>query len=331
MKRTIILSAILIGTMLVSTACGTSSKNTSVEQTSEDSKLQSIKIGVSNCSDTDTFTKEVANYLEKLISENHPEWNVDFVSAEMDSSIQLSQIETFIARNCDYIVMSASDSQANMACVDACNEAGIPLIDYVNNIDSESEKFVYVGGSNESCGKTMAEYVGDRLEDGSNVLVMEGAPGASNSEQRVRGFTDTLHSEYPSLNILESKTANWNQEDALTLMEDWLQAYSDINAVVCMNDNMAMGAAEAIKAAGRADENIMIIGADGLEVTMGYIRDGSIAMSMFYNFQKQAQNVYSVLEDMISSGESTHDDVFSDFEVIDSSNVNEYSEKYYSK
>ena len=142
MKRTIILSAILIGTMLVSTACGTSSKNTSVEQTSEDSKLQSIKIGVSNCSDTDTFTKEVANYLEKLISENHPEWNVDFVSAEMDSSIQLSQIETFIARNCDYIVMSASDSQANMACVDACNEAGIPLIDYVNNIDSESEKFV---------------------------------------------------------------------------------------------------------------------------------------------------------------------------------------------
>lgn len=148
MKRTIILSAILIGTMLVSTACGTSSKNTSVEQTSEDSKLQSIKIGVSNCSDTDTFTKEVANYLEKLISENHPEWNVDFVSAEMDSSIQLSQIETFIARNCDYIVMSASDSQANMACVDACNEAGIPLIDYVNNIDSESEKFVYVGGSN---------------------------------------------------------------------------------------------------------------------------------------------------------------------------------------
>lgn len=331
MKRTIILSAILIGTMLVSTACGTSSKNTSVEQTSEDSKLQSIKIGVSNCSDTDTFTKEVANYLEKLISENHPEWNVDFVSAEMDSSIQLSQIETFIARNCDYIVMSASDSQANMACVDACNEAGIPLIDYVNNIDSESEKFVYVGGSNESCGKTMAEYVGDRLEDGSNVLVMEGAPGASNSEQRVRGFTDTLHSEYPSLNILESKTANWNQEDALTLMEDWLQAYSDINAVVCMNDNMAMGAAEAIKAAGRADEIIMIIGADGLEVTMGYIRDGSIAMSMFYNFQKQAQNVYSVLEDMISSGESTHDDVFSDFEVIDSSNVDEYSEKYYSK
>lgn len=331
MKRTIILSAILIGTMLVSTACGTSSKNTSVEQTSEDSKLQSIKIGVSNCSDTDTFTKEVANYLEKLISENHPEWNVDFVSAEMDSSIQLSQIETFIARNCDYIVMSASDSQANMACVDACNEAGIPLIDYVNNIDSESEKFVYVGGSNESCGKTMAEYVGDRLEDGSNFLVMEGAPGASNSEQRVKGFTDTLHSEYPSLNILESKTANWNQEDALTLMEDWLQAYSDINAVVCMNDNMAMGAAEAIKAAGRADENIMIIGADGLEVTMGYIRDGSIAMSMFYNFQKQAQNVYSVLEDMISSGESTHDDVFSDFEVIDSSNVDEYSEKYYSK
>ena len=64
---------------------------------------------------------------------------------------------------------------------------------------------------------------------------------------------------------------------------------------------------------------------------MGYIRDGSIAMSMFYNFQKQAQNVYSVLEDMISSGESTHDDVFSDFEVIDSSNVDEYSEKYYSK
>lgn len=292
-------------------------------------EAKTVKIGVTNCSDTDTFTKEVADYLKKLIEEGHPEWDVDFVSAEMDSSIQLSQVEAFIAKKCDYIVMSASDSEANVACVEACNAAGIPLIDYVNTINAEEGSLVYVGGSNTNCGIMMADYVGERLEDGSNVLIMEGAPGASNSTERVKGVTDTLKEKYPGINILESKTANWNQEDALTLMEDWLQAYSDIDAVICMNDNMAMGSAEAIKAAGRSDDNIIIIGADGLEVTMDYIRDGSITASMFYNFQKQAQNVYTVLEEMISKGLDTHEDVFSDFEIIDSSNVEEYVEKYY--
>lgn len=308
---------------------GSSSAGT--EQSSSGEAEKTIKIGVSNCSDTDTFTKAVADYLKGLMETNHPEWDVDFVSAEMDSSIQLSQIEGFIAKEVDYIVMSASDSEGNIACVEAAKAAGIPIIDYVNAIDANPEDFVYVGGSNRSCGEMMAKYVGDKLEGDANVLIMEGAPGASNSMERVTGLTDTLKADYPNVNILESKTANWNQEDALTLMEDWLQVYNDIDAVICMNDNMAMGTAEAIKAAGRESDGIIVVGADGLEVTMDYIRDGSVTMSMFYNFQLQAKNVYDVLEEMIASGSDTHENIYSDFEIIDAENVEEYASTYYAQ
>ncbi|WP_181995628.1 sugar ABC transporter substrate-binding protein [Clostridium sp. AM58-1XD] len=300
------------------------------EEKQEASEKKKVKIGVSNCADTDTFTKMVADYLEQLIAENQPDWEASFVGAEMDSSIQLSQIESFISQGCDYIVMSSSDTNGCVPCVEACQAAGIPLIDFVNPIAAPEEDFVYVGGSNVNCGRQMAEWACTVLPENGNVVIMEGQAGGANSLDRIQGIKEVFAEKRPDVTILASKTANWEREEGMALMEDWLQAYGDkINVVLALNDNMALGAVEAIKARDMLGK-IHVCGVDGTKDAMEYIKEGSLDVSMFYNYVKQATNTYNVLVDMVESEADTHEDVYSDFEEVNKDNVQEYLDKYYS-
>lgn len=337
-----VFASLLIFTVLLSLAsCGTPaekavSENTPVATTSTEAtparsttEKKVIKIGVSNCSDTDTFTKNVADELQKLIEKNQPDWEVTFVGAELDPSVQLSQIETFISSGVDYIVMSASDTEGNVPCVEAANAAGIPLIDFVNPIAAPDEDFIYVGGSNVACGEQLAAYASKNLSKNTNVVIMEGQPGHANGEDRVNGIKAGLAKNRSDVTILASQTANWQREDGMSLMEDWIEAYGDkINAVLCVNDQMALGAVEAIKAHNMKD--IMVVGVDGTWDALEYIKEGSMTMTLFYNHVKQATNTYNVLLDLIESGDITHENVISEFEEINQDNVQTFIDKYYS-
>lgn len=292
---------------------------------------ESIKIGVTNCSDTDTFTKLVADTLAEMIKENHPEWDATFVGAEMDSSTQISQTEAFIAADCDYICLSSADTDGSSPCLDLCLEAGIPLINYVNPINGDESSYTYVGGHNPTCGRQIAEYAAELIPENGKVCIMEGDPGAQNGQLRVQGVVDGLKELRPDVEILASQTAYWSREDGMSLMEDWLEAYGEdgINAVLCMNDNMALGAVEAIKAHDIENGKIIVTGCDGTEDAWNYIKEGSMTMSMFYNHVAQATGVYNVLESLIESGNKAADWVYTEFEVVDGSNVEEYLAEYY--
>ncbi len=291
---------------------------------------KTVTIGVSNCADTDTFTKMIADTLQKMIEEKQPNWKATFVGAEMDPSVQLGQIESFIASNVDYIVMSSSDTMGCIPCVEAANAAGIPLIDYVNPIGAPTEDFIYVGGSNIECGKQIANYAVENLPPNAGVVIMEGQPGHTNGEQRVEGIKAILAEKRPDVKILASKTANWHREDGMTLMEDWIQAFGgeNIHGVLAVNDQMAMGAVEAAKANG-LDGKILIVGVDGTRDAWEYIKQGSMTMSLFYNHIKQATNTYNVLVELVETGATTHDDVISEFEIVEKDNVQQYIDEYY--
>jgi len=294
-------------------------------------EAKKVKIGVTNCSDTDTFTKMVADTLKEMIEEGHPEWEATFVGAEMDSSIQISQVEAFLADGCNYICLSSADTAGSSPALDLCKDAGVPLINYVNPIEGAESDYTYVGGFNPTCGRQIAEYVSKILPENAKVCIMEGDPGAQNGQLRVQGIKDGLAELRPDIEILASQTAYWSREDGMTLMEDWLQVYGadGIQAVLCANDQMALGAVEAIKANGIENGKIVVTGVDGTKDAWDYIKEGSMTMSLFYNHIAQATGVYQTLEKLVENGEAATDWVYTQFEPVDGTNVDDYLAKFY--
>lgn len=338
MKKLIAL--IMVAVMAVCTvACNApaaeeAAPTTEVNETEDNASSEGtvkVKIGVTNCSDTDTFTKMVADTLKTMIEEGHPEWEATFVGAEMDSSIQLSQVETFLADGCNYICLSSADTAGSAPALDLCTEAGVALINYVNPIEGDETKYTYVGGYNPTCGHQIAEYAAEVLPENATICIMEGDPGAQNGALRVQGIKDGLAELRPDIKILASQTAYWSREDGMSLMEDWLETYGEngISAVLCANDQMALGAVEAIKAHGIENGKIVVTGVDGTEDAWNYIKEGSMSMSLFYNHIAQATGVYNTLEKLVASDEKATDWVYTEFERVDASNVDEYLTKYF--
>ena len=299
----------------------------------QEAEKKTVKIGVTNCSDTDTFTKLVADTLKEMIEKKHPDWDATFVGAEMDSSIQIAQTETFIAAGCNYICLSSADTEGSTPCLDLCLQNNIPFINYVNPVSGDEKTYTFVGGDNPTCGYDIAKFAADKLPQNAKVCIMEGDPGAQNGLIRRDGLVKGLKELRPDVEVIASQTAYWSREDGMSLMEDWLEAYGEdgIDAVFCMNDNMALGAVEAIKAHNIENGKIMVTGCDGTEDAWQYIKEGSMTMSMFYNHVAQATGVLTILEKLVDNGASAADWIYTNFEVVDSSNVEQYLAEYYGK
>ncbi len=120
---------------------------------------------------------------------SHPDWEIVHTAANMDPSIQLEQVQSFIARKVDLIVITAADANGSVSSIDAANDAGIPIITFVNPVDAPVEDRIFVGASNILCDEGIANFLLERLPENAKVCIMEGTPGHINGGDRVTGFT----------------------------------------------------------------------------------------------------------------------------------------------
>ncbi|MCD8084401.1 MAG: substrate-binding domain-containing protein [Clostridiales bacterium] len=286
------------------------------------SGAEGLTIGATYYTLQTEFCMRMDNAAQTWAKEN----GVNYTSydGDNDAATQLGQVETMIADGVDAIILNPQDADACSACVDAAVEAGIPIIG-VNTMVNNENLTAYVGSEDVSAGEEIMQYMIDYMgTDTFNIVVLEGPMGQSAQLQRYEGITNVL-ANYPNIEILAIDTANWSRSEAMTLMETWLTTYGDeINAVIGENDEMALGAREAIEAAGM---DLPCIGIDGITDAVTAVSNGKMIASDFQNAEGQ---ITGALETAVKcvNGESYEKENWIPFEMITPDNYEEYVGRY---
>ncbi|HBD92512.1 MAG: sugar ABC transporter substrate-binding protein [Rhodobacteraceae bacterium GWE1_64_9] len=225
-------------------------------------------------------------------AENHPAVKEGLVELTVfdgryDALVQQEQFETMITQGYKAIVFVPIDIEAGAAAVDAAAAAGIPVFGSNTRVNSDKLS-AYVGSDDVQSGYMEARHVLDKIGCKGNVVIIEGPIGQSAQIQRLEGNMKAL-AECPDVKILEQQTANWSRAEAQTLMENWLTSHGDsIDGIIGQNDEMALGAIEAVKAAGMNVTDFAIAGIDGVTDALVAVKAGDMA-SILQDGHAQAQ------------------------------------------
>lgn len=250
--------------------------------------VKKIKIGAAVYGLKGEYMKLWATALER-----HPEvvnGNVDLTifDGNYDASIQQNQFETMATQGFDAIIFVPIDINAGAAAVAVAEEAGIPVVGSNTRVNSDF-LYSYIGSNDVESGYMEAAAVVTAMGGTGNLVIIEGPIGQSAQIERREG-NEKYIAEHPGVNVLEMKTANWSRAEAMTLMENWLSAHpGEIDGVIGQNDEMALGAIQAIKDAGLNIKDFPIAGIDGVTDALNAVKNDEMVKCILQDATGQAQ------------------------------------------
>lgn len=255
----------IVLSLMVLSAC--SMESGLIKEQPKKESLQDVKIGVSISTLNNPFFVSVKDGIVKEAKKKGMETVV--VDAQDDTSKQISGIEDLILKGVDVLVINPTDSAAISSSVLSANEAGIPVIT-IDRSAEDGEVATFIASDNVSGGEMAATYIVEQLGEEANVVELEGVSGASATRERGKGFHNIADKQ---LKVVTSQTAEFDRTKGLTVMENILQGNKDIQAVFAHNDEMALGAIEAIQAAGK---DILVLGFDGTKDALDAVKEGKL-------------------------------------------------------
>ncbi|RRN75084.1 ribose ABC transporter substrate-binding protein RbsB [Peribacillus simplex] len=261
-----IVSIIMVLSLMVLAACSMDSGLTDDKKEKKDS-MKDVKVGVSISTLNNPFFVSLKDGIEKEAKEKG--MKVTVVDAQDDTAKQISGIEDLILQKVDVLLVNPTDSAAISSAVQDANDAGIPVIT-IDRSSDEGDIETFIASDNVAGGEMAAEYLVKELGDKAKVVELEGVSGASATRERGKGFHNIADKQ---LDVLTSQTAEFDRTKGLNVMENILQGNKDIQAVFAHNDEMALGAIEAIKAAGK---DIIVVGFDGNDDALKAVENGEL-------------------------------------------------------
>lgn len=210
-------------------------------------------------------------------------FEVLFADAQENVSKQLADIEDFIAQGVDYIVIHPVDSEGVGNALQQARDAGIPVFLVARSaVGVAGDDYVcYLCSDGEWEGLAAAAAIADKFGGSAKVVELTGTMGASIAQERYNGFHQGLE-QFPGLELVASQTGNFNRSDAQKVMENIIQSTAgDFNAVYAHNDEMALGALQAIRAANLPD--VAIIGIDGQADAFEAVKNGEMYATITHN------------------------------------------------
>ena len=199
------------------------------------------------------------------------------VDAQNDASRQLNSIEDMIVRQIDILMINPVDAEAIVTAIESANQAGIPVIT-VDRGASGGEVVSHIASDNVEGGRMAARYMVEQLNEEGTIIELEGIPGTSAARDRGMGFNEIID-EYMDVEIVAKQPAGFDRAEGMEVTENLLQANPDVDAVFAHNDSMALGAIEAIEAAGMLDQ-IMVVGFDAIDDAKDAVREGTLAATI---------------------------------------------------
>ncbi|KRC65819.1 LacI family transcriptional regulator [Aeromicrobium sp. Root236] len=251
--------------------------------------------------------------------------NLVTVDAKGDVATELNQVEDLTTRKVDAIIMMPIDGKTSQSAAKLANSADIPLFILSTAFEKGSsvKEASYIGVDDTEAGRIQAEYVNKMLPDGGKLIYIVGTYGASWTDRRKAGFEEKKDA---NLKVATEIQANGSRDEAKRVMEDLLRRYSkkgEISGLVTHNDEMALGAASAIKEAGRMDEFKVIVGVDGTPTGMKAISDGLMTATVKQNSAEQGIKAVDVVKSFLD-GKKVDAAYNLPFTLVTKDNVAEY-------
>lgn len=254
--------------------------------------------------------------------------------AQNDVGKQLNQIQNFVASGVDAIIVNPVDTDATVAMSEAASAAGIPLV-YVNrepvNVDTLPEKQAFVASNEMESGTLETQEVCRLLKEQgkteAKAVVLMGELSNQAARMRTQDIKDVIATpECSFITIVEEQTANWSRTQGTDLMTNWLSAGVEFDAVIANNDEMAIGAIQALKAAGRAMDTVVVGGVDATADALAAMAAGDLDVTVFQNAAGQGQGaVDAALK--LGRGEAVEKKVYVPFELVTPANLADYQAK----
>jgi len=194
------------------------------------------------------------------------------VDAQDDPAKQVSDIEDLIQQGVDLVLVNPADSSAVVSAIEAANDAGIPVITIDRSAEG-GEVAAHIASDNVAGGKMAGELIIEQLAGRGKVVELEGISGSSAARERGQGFNDAIK-EASGIEVVARQTANFDRAQGLSVMENIIQSTKDFQAVFAHNDEMALGALEAIEAAGLKD--VIVVGFDATDDAVKAVEEGKL-------------------------------------------------------
>jgi inositol transport system substrate-binding protein len=250
-----------------------------------------------------------------------PNVELVMVDSKEDVATQLAQVENFVTQKVDAIIVIAANTDAADPMTKAAQDAGIPLV-YVNRLPSNlPEGISYVGSESIQAGIMQAEWLAEQLGGKGNVVIMNGDLAQEAAQKRTEGEKQVF-AKYPDIKIIREDTGNWSRDQGLALMENWLASGDQIDAVASNNDEMAIGAIQAIEAAGKLGE-ILVGGVDASPDALQEMDKGRLNVTVFQNAKGQGEGGIKVAI-ALAKGETVEQFTWIPFELVTPENYKNY-------
>ena len=304
MKIKKILALMVTGTMLV-TMGGCNAITIDGEENVREGSSGNV-IGFSVSTLNNPFFVTLTEGARKAATENNVELVV--VDAGDDAAKQTSDIEDLVSRNVGVLIVNPVDSDAVAPAVKSAMSQGIKVIAVdrgVNGVDVDCQ----IASDNVAGARMATEYLMELVGEGAKVAELQGVPGASATIDRGAGFHQVADQ---SLQVAASQTANFNRAEGMTVMENILQSDGTIKGVFAHNDEMALGAVEAVAASGK---DIKIVGFDATDDAQKAVKDGKMAATVAQKPDKMGETAIETAV-KIMAGETVEKSIPVEVELI---------------
>ncbi len=258
--------------------------------------------------------------------------NLQVEDAGNDVAKQLDQINNFIASGVKAIVVNPVDTSATQAMSDAAAAANIPLV-YVNrqpvNVDTLPDNQAFVASNEVDSGTLETLEVCRLLKEAgkadAQIYVMMGELSNQAAVQRTADIHDVMASGNcgVTLNIIDEQTANWSRDEAQTLMTNWLSAGTAFDAVIANNDEMALGAINAMKAANMDMKTVIVGGVDATADALAAMQAGDLDATVFQDAAGQGKGALDAAL-ALAKGEAVEQKVYVPFVLVTPANVADF-------
>lgn len=318
MRTKNLVALLLVFSILMLTACSGEKKSSGEASSSGSGDSNQIKIGVSY----QNLQNEYIVNVQKAVQAQAKSAGVKLIEADGQgkSEKQISQVENFITQGVNAIILNPFDKNGAAAAVEKAKAAGIPIITLTAVVANQDQVTAHVGSNDEEAGVIEMKQIAQLLNGKGKIAVIHGPFGHSAEVGRTKGIKQVLK-DYPDIKVVSEQTANWSREEALNLVENWLQTLK-LDAIVAQNDEMALGALKAVEANGKFGK-IKIIGIDAIPDALDSVKNGKLDGSVFQDAKGQGATAVDVAI-KAAKGEKVEKTNYIPFQLITKENVDKF-------
>jgi ribose transport system substrate-binding protein len=256
---------------------------------------------------------------KKYAQEHLPDVELIVTDGQNNAGKQVTDVETLLGSGIDVLMISPLAAQALTPVIKRAMADGTPVITLDRKVNTPVT--VHIGAENKPIGADAGAFIAEKLGGQGSIVEIQGTAGASATVDRHDGFREAI-AKHPGLKVVAEQYADYLREPALRFMEDTLQRFGpgEIKAVYAHNDEMALGAIQALEAAGRLGE-VTVVGIDGQETAFQAVKDGKLAATFIYPYcaPEGIQYAYKV-----AKGEEVPSEVILKGQKVDTSNVDQF-------